>query len=52
MNKRTNNGFTLIELMIIVTIIGILAAIVIPTFSNANETAKAFSYTVICGNNA
>ena len=41
MNKRTNNGFTLIELMIIVTIIGILAAIVIPTFSNANETAKA-----------
>lgn len=35
------NGFTLIELMIIVTIIGILAAIVIPTFSNANETAKS-----------
>eukprot|EP00752_Nemacystus_decipiens_P014109 g12545.t1 len=27
--------------MIIVSIIGILAAIVIPTFSNANETAKA-----------
>ncbi|MFK7790321.1 MAG: type II secretion system protein [Phycisphaeraceae bacterium] len=40
-NLRKNRGFTLIELMIIVTIIGILAAIVIPTFSNANETAKA-----------
>lgn len=41
-NKTTlRNGFTLIELMIIITIIGILAAIVIPTFSNANETAKA-----------
>lgn len=41
MSKRTKNGFSLIELLIIVTIIGILAAIVIPTFSNANETAKA-----------
>ena len=37
MNRR---GLTLIELMIVVTILGILAAIVIPTFSNANETAK------------
>ena len=40
-SKQNNYGFSLIELMIIVTIIGILAAIVIPTFSNANDTAKA-----------
>ena len=40
-NKTQRRGFSLIELMIIVTILGILAAIVIPTFSNANETAKA-----------
>lgn len=40
-SPKRHNGFSLIELMIIVTIIGILAAIVIPTFSNANETAKA-----------
>lgn len=37
----TQRGLSLVELLIIVSIIGILAAIVLPTFSNANETAKA-----------
>ncbi|MCP4633016.1 MAG: prepilin-type N-terminal cleavage/methylation domain-containing protein [candidate division Zixibacteria bacterium] len=39
-NKKNQKGFTLIELMIVVVIIGILAALAIPRFMQATTKSK------------
>jgi general secretion pathway protein G len=41
--RNRKHGFTLVEILIVVVILGILAAIVIPQFTNASEAAKGSS---------
>lgn len=42
-NSRKRRGFTLVEIMIVVVIIGILLAIAVPNFVRARENSRAKS---------
>lgn len=41
MRKQVRKAFTLVEILIVVVILGILAAIVVPQFTNATQDAQA-----------
>src|ERR1039458_273637 len=45
MSRTRRSGFTLVEILIVVVILGILATIVIPQFTQASTNAKLNSMT-------
>lgn len=49
MNMKSNKGFTLIELVMVIVILGILAAVAAPKFQNLSTQAKAASFLGVVG---
>jgi len=49
MNKIINQGFTLIELVIVIIVLGVIATTAVPKFINIQDDAKAASLHAVSG---
>jgi len=50
MNLKQNKGFTLIELIMVIVILGILAAVVVPKFQDLQSSAHEETENGVVGN--
>jgi prepilin-type N-terminal cleavage/methylation domain-containing protein len=49
MNRKSNDGFTLIELIIVIAVLGILAAVALPKFADLTTEAQNSAFDGVYG---